>query len=227
MASLAVASYRRLPAPIHSSSVHINNFKVNVLNKYNPIRKLFSTILWNANPIILNVRNIVGVGRVLLDVEYFVNARYKAEKTIFGIIGNSLISFADFTSIFECLNAWKILTYARIAAVMGSINLLKPLTDFPFGVVVGCLTVGAYVFVMVDSIYRFAIIDQTPIQKRQAMLDVVNSVAQIALSVAFIIGVANIYVLIGLAACAALFGVISFFHRWYVARNTMWTPAMK
>lgn len=209
------------------TSFPIKSLEVNSFRKYNPIHKLFSTILWNANPIIVNVRNIIGVGRVILDVEYLLNARYKAEKTFFAIIGYCFISFADFSSIFECLNQWRILTYERIAAIIGAVKSFKPLTEFPFGVVVGCITVGAYVFLMVDSIYRLTIIDQTHIQKRQAMLDVVNSVAQIALSVVFIVGVTNIYLLIGFAACAALFGVVSFFHRWYVARNTMWVPAMK
>lgn len=135
------------------------------------------------------------VGRAPIGLTYVVRQKYKDEYTRFGGIGNILLFTADVSGALLFSLAITGCAISRLAQVS-----------------VSFLYVSAYAPIGLNSIIVLGSLHTSFTEKGQALLDLANSVSQIALTVA-LYSAASTPVVISLVAATILFGSTSFLYR--------------
>lgn len=160
------------------------------------------------------IRDITGCTRIIVDIKYIVCLEFLDEETPFGLIGGLLSCISDFGSILPLLHYWKVIDLDKIASTIGQkVRFLAPLMKIPIENVLGVITSLGYFFYGVDAVYRLFQPQTKGAFRRQALLDVANSVVQIALSSILIAGVKRLPVLLPMGAFCMVVGSTCFLHR--------------
>lgn len=142
------------------------------------------------------MNNAISFFRFPIGVIYVIKRGYENEFSYAGGFGNIMLLPADGFGGYLFIRG--LLGLAISSSLIGVLSFLY---------------IGAYSFIAVDSIIILTSRETNVILKRQATLDLANAVLQIALACFAIAGFTH-WILIGLAAAAAVYGTLSFLHRY-------------
>lgn len=159
------------------------------------------------------LRQMIGVSRILVNVKWLIKGEFRYD-TPLGMASGFIHCISDFGSIIPLLDHWKAIDTAKIAATIGEkVSFLKPLMEVPIGSVLSIIASVAYVCTAADSIYQLTQPEVTVPRSRQAILDIVNAIFQITLSMLLVAGVTKATVILPLGFFCLCLGSACFLHR--------------
>jgi hypothetical protein len=149
--------------------------------------------------------------QILSDIDYFYNRKYKQDSNL--LVSSYLtLFFTDIFGLFLWLDELTVIRLADITKNFGNIPILKYITPLSFVTAIKCTYTLGYALMGCHSI-PILIHKATPIQKRQALLDLISCIAEVAFGIFLLSGAASAPLYIGLGVTAALLGYVSFLHK--------------
>lgn len=171
------------------------------MNSISAIRtfSLFSNVTDFSNLTNIALRSfgyLVSLGRLPIGLYGLVTASFLDQETIYGSIGTVLLVPADLGG--------SLVFFERIGAI-GLVAHFALFVSFAYG--------AAYLPIAIDSIIVLNASEKKRTVKHQAILNLANAVAQIALATFVIIGYSHPGLIVPFVVFAAVFGSSSFAHR--------------
>lgn len=173
--------------------------------------------LTNLKQRIDTVENVIGNLQIFGDIDYFANGKYKEKnepvnKSIF--YGKLAFFAADAGSILLWMDELKFLELGKWAETLGKIPVLKTFAKVGLSSVVGTVATVGHGFFLADAINRLRTYENQA-QKTKAMLDVANSVSEIALKAFVMIGFSSVLGIVALGIISTSTGLGSFVYGEY------------
>lgn len=155
------------------------------------------------------------------DIDYFVKGNYKNDRgsvNKLSLVGNILVTLADFGGVVLWLNELKIIQLAKWGASLGKQAIFSPLVRFGLTRILGVVGGAGFVFLGADAVYRMATA-KNKYQFGKACFDLAWSVSEIALRVFILAGCTNVPGLVTLGILAAGTGIAAFLYGYYYKKQ--------
>lgn len=165
-------------------------------------------------------RGIIDLMQIFDGIGYFIGERVE-EDSWFGVVGNGVMFAGTLGSIVSFLDELSVIDLGAIASSLGSIPVLGVI--FRIGitfeqVVTSVVTIGFACF-SADAIDKLVDKEESPLQKRQAWIDLAWNIAEIAAAIFFICAATQIIGVIVLGTIASSLGLVAFLHRIWVQKQ--------
>lgn len=170
-----------------------------------------SPVKYDISPNLNDTKNMIDAGQALDGISYF--GSEKSEKTITKSLGNAAMMTACIGVGVEILDSCKLLSLEKIGKSIGSIPFFGAITKagVAFGQLLSGLVVFGWVCFAVDAVERIVEAENGD-DRRQAFLDLVWNIAEIAATVFVMIAGNCTGGVIIFGATAALLGISSYWH---------------
>lgn len=165
-------------------------------------------------------RSVIDCMQIFDSVGYFIGDRVK-EDSWFGVVGNGVMCVGTVGSIISFMDELKVVDLSAIAQALGSIPVLGAVfrVGIAFEQVVTSVFIIGFALFGADAIGKLVDDEETPLQKRQAWIDLAWNVAEIGAAVFFICAGTQIIGMVVLGTIASALGLVAFLHRVWVQRQ--------
>ncbi len=134
------------------------------------------------------------------------------KKPFLDIAGDGLFILSDVIGALDWLKRLKLLNWIKITDLMKKVPLFRPLAEISLSRILGGVRGVAYLFYGLHSIKKLAYDRVEGGERRQAIIDLVCAVAQVALAILVVAGVTLNPVILPLSAGAFILSCISIGH---------------
>lgn len=155
--------------------------------------------------------------QIFADVDYFVNQKYKEKgETAFTIAGTFSILAAEVGGVALWLGQLGVINLAKISESIGRIPVIGVVSKVALGSIAKGFAVVGFTFLGADAVYKMTK-SQTGVQRRQSILDLARSVAEVAFGVAILAGAfTGVAGIVAFAVCGVItagIGVVRYLHK--------------
>ncbi|MCB1118662.1 MAG: hypothetical protein KDK65_01740 [Chlamydiia bacterium] len=164
----------------------------------------------NLSQIVTTISRTVGVCRWGYDMHHFAHQKWRKDRSYTATIGSVVLHLSNASTLLSVLHAFKVIDLEAIAKTLSLPNLPY------FRLITGVALIG-YTLILADAVQRAFDPNLTKLQKRQALTDIANYTAQLALSSFIALGGVQLTLFLPLALAAGLAGSCAITHRLYVA----------